>query len=184
MPDVDGQEPRREVRGRERGQVGVHGAAAVEVRLGEVHDTGAGGGGDVQEGFFRGQGGVGAEAGGALLAGAFEVGGELLEAGFAEGGEGGVGFGGGFEGGEEGVVVVGGGHGGVERCVGGRARDGCSVLETIWRVGLGWLVGSVRQKLSLMGPLVVLGLKRKLARCFTSHELLTPLAELCIMRPI
>lgn len=183
MPDVDGQEPRREVRGRERGQVGVHGAAAVEVRLGEVHDAGAGGGGDVQEGFFRGEGGVGAEAGGALLAGAFEVGGELLEAGFAEGGEGGVGFGGVFEGGEEGVVVVGGGHGG-----GGKARGcGCPVVETVWRVGLGSStsrVGAFSRKLSLTGPLVVLGLKRKLARCFTSHELLTPLAELCIMRPI
>ena len=50
----------------------IHDAAAREIRLGEVHDAAGYGGGGVDEGFFAGEGCVGAVAGGALVLGGFE----------------------------------------------------------------------------------------------------------------
>lgn len=110
---MDAQKPRREMPRRERAEVSVHNAAAVEIRLGKMHDALLRRGRNLHEGFLVREADVGAEAFAARLGGFLELGGEVLHAGFAEVGEGGVGFGGGFEGGEEGVVVaVGGGHGG------------------------------------------------------------------------
>lgn len=113
-----------------------------------MHDAEAGRGREGEEVLLRGEGGVGAEAEDALLAGGVEGLGELLEAGFAEVGEGGVGGGAGggvvvFEGVEEGVFVVGGGGHGVCLCWGGvdggGAGSSCARLVFPWRVQpCGW----------------------------------------------
>lgn len=64
--------------------MGIHNAAAVEIRFAEMYDAVFRAGGEGEAVGFGGEGGVGAEAEGELVGAVFEVGGEGLEAGGAE----------------------------------------------------------------------------------------------------